>query len=134
MTEASAGLTQRIDRAIPILVAALATVAVSAWISMRAFLANLPPEDAAFGSDSFALGMVALPLALLAFGVAWPMLHFGLRGTDLRRSLPLCCGAAMVVTPVVASFHPVLAPVAGLLAGGIGVAASRRRFPRGGTP
>ena len=54
----------------------------------------------------------------------------GLRDTDLRRSLPLVVGSALVVTPLVAYTHPVLAPVAGLLAGGLAVLASRRWFPR----
>lgn len=107
---------------------ALVSVAAAAWMSTLAFVASLPPEDAAFGSDGFALEMVAVPLSLMAFGIAWPLLHFGLRDIDLRRALPLVVGSALVVTPLVAAAHPVLAPVAGLLAGGLAVVASRRWF------
>jgi len=121
------GLT-RVDRGVAVFFVALVSVAAAAWMSTLAFVAGLPPEDAAFGADGFALEMVAVPLSLMAFGIAWPLLHFGLRDTDLRRSLPLVVGSALVVTPLVASAHPVLAPVAGLLVGGLAVFASRRWF------
>ena len=120
----------RIDRGVALFFVALGSVAAAAWMSTQAFVAGLPPEDAGFGKDAFALEMVAVPLSLMAFGIAWPLLHFGLRHTDLRRSLPLVVGSALVVTPMVAYTHPVLAPVAGLLAGGLAVLASRRWFPR----
>ena len=120
----------RIDRGVALFLVALGAVAATAWMSTKAFVAGLPPEDAGFGNDAFALEMVAVPLSLMAFGIAWPLLHFGLRGTDLRRSLPLVVGGAVLVTPAVAYSHPVLAPVAGLLTGGIAVFASRRWFPR----
>ncbi len=120
----------RIDRGVALFFVALGSVAAAAWMSTQAFVAGLPPEDAGFGKDAFALEMVAVPLSLMAFGIAWPLLHFGLRDTDLRRSLPLVVGSALVVTPMVAYTHPVLAPVAGLLAGGLAVLASRRWFPR----
>ena len=120
----------RIDRGVALFFVALGSVAAAAWMSTQAFVAGLPPEDAGFGKDAFALEMVAVPLSLMAFGIAWPLLHFGLRDTDLRRSLPLVVGSALVVTPLVAYTHPVLAPVAGLLAGGLAVLASRRWFPR----
>lgn len=120
----------RIDRGVVVFFVALLSVASAAWMSSAAFVAGLPPEDAGFGTDVFALEMVALPLSLIAFGVAWPLLHFGLRGTELRRSLPLVVGSALVVTPSVAYTHPVLAPVAGLCAGGLAVFASRRWFCR----
>jgi hypothetical protein len=119
----------RIDRGVALFFIALGSVAAAAWMSTRAFVAGLPPEDAGFGKDAFALEMVALPLSLMAFGIAWPLLHFGLRDADLRKSLPLTVGAALVVTPSVAYAHPVLAPLAGLLAGGCAVLASRRWFP-----
>ena len=120
----------RIDRGVALFFVALGSVAAAAWMSTQAFVAGLPPEDAGFGKDAFALEMVAVPLSLMAFGIAWPLLHFGLRDTDLRRSLPLVVGSALVVTPMVAYTHPVLAPVAGLLAGGLAVLASRRWFLR----
>ena len=120
----------RIDRGVALFFVALLSVAAAAWLSTVAFVAGLPPEDAGFGKDAFALEMVALPLSLLAFGVAWPLLHFGLRGTDLRRSLPSVVGSALVVTPSVAYAHPVLAPVAGLCVGGLAAFASRRWFCR----
>ena len=107
---------------------ALGSVVAAAWMSMAAFVAGLPPENAAFGKDGFALEMVAVPLSLMAFAIAWPLLHFGLRETDLRRSLPLVVGSAWVVTPCVAYACPPLAPVLGLFAGGLGVLAARRWF------
>jgi len=119
----------RIDRGVALFFVALGSVAAAAWMSTQAFVAGLPPEDAGFGKDAFALEMVAVPLSLMAFGIAWPLLHFGLRHADLRRSLPLVVGSALVVTPLVAYAHPVLAPLAGLLAGGCAVLASRRWFP-----
>jgi len=118
----------RVDRGVALFVVALAAVSAAAWMSTTAFVAGLPPQDAGFGKDAFALEMVAVPLSLMAFGVAWPLLHFGLRGTDLRRALPLVVLVALVVTPSVAYAHPVLAPVAGLCAGGLAVFASRRWF------
>jgi hypothetical protein len=119
----------RIDRGVSLFFVALGSVAAAAWMSTQAFVAGLPPEDAGFGKDAFALKMVAVPLSLIAFGIAWPLLHFGLRHADLRKSLPLTVGAALLVTPSVAYAHPVLAPLAGLLAGGCAVLASRRWFP-----
>lgn len=118
----------RLDRGVAVFFVALVSVVAAARMSMAAFVAGLPPDDAAFGKDRFALEMVGIPLSLMAFGIAWPLLHFGLRDTDLRRSLPFVVGSALVVAPSVAYAHPVLAPVAGLLAGGFAVVASRRWF------
>ena len=129
-TESNRTNLMRIDRGVALFFVALGSVAAAAWMSTQAFVAGLPPEDAGFGKDAFALEMVAVPLSLMAFGIAWPLLHFGLRHADLRKSLPLTVGAALVVTPMVAYTHPVLAPVAGLLAGGLAVLASRRWFLR----
>ncbi len=118
-----------LDRGVALFLVALVSVAAAAWLSTAAFVAGLPAADAGFGQDAFALEMVVLPMSLMAFAIAWPLLHFGLRDTEMRWSLPLVVGVALVVTPSVAYVHPVVAPVAGLCAGALAVVASRRWFP-----
>ncbi|MEQ1632893.1 MAG: hypothetical protein ABL997_11005 [Planctomycetota bacterium] len=122
----------RVDRAILLALATLGIVVATTVASMVAFQNSLPPDDAAFGTDPFAFpkGMVAAPFSLMAFAIAWPLMHFGLRATDLRRSLPVVAATVLLVTPAVATRNPVLAPVCGLAAGALAIRLSRRAFRR----
>ncbi len=130
MSSAPASPLHRIDRSVVVAIATFAIVVATSVVSIFAFYFGLPPDDAAFGKDqlAFPVGMVAIPLSVLAFAVAWPLMHFGLKAADLRLALPVVAGTVLVVTPLVALVQPVLAPVLGLASGAAAILLCRRAF------